>query len=478
MDGRQPGPCVSLAAVSCARSSFDLPIFCFAAPLRLRLHNLWSIPATIGSVQSFLLRGDYYVRPGTGFRTAPFTVRRVKELSTMPVRGTAHGRITTNPALRSVLSAFAVAISRHRVSVKITVPGAFSHEDTPRRRRRAAAGFSPHTRRNSSRFVSCTGSRIASPSSRSRRVTSDGCRGATFFTNTTLDPASVALAARDAGFSMTVDAFAGTSGSFFDACHAAVELKIRRPLRPAPRRRVSDLQGPGKLGTPDGRHVGASIGGVRLPFADDTYLHRSSNSGADRWLNTPIATPGPAPTRPCPPARASGASIFIPGFFSGGDRGFRNHAAVSASGLDLLSATAPVLTASGTLHVGRVWQPEYRTVNVTTAIARELMWTKAASEQQQKNCKPRSKHSLSPSCRLSRLPVFSLGLLSPCPPVLAPCPGRHRRLLAPPCRGQPSVTIAARRRPAANRRHVANDAFDAFMRRGGVRPDRPIPPAT
>jgi len=85
-------------------------------------------------------------------------------------------------------------------------------------------------------------------------------------------------------------------------------------------RRCADLQGPGprQLRLPIQGGRGDAGGGVS--FADDTYLHQSSNVRRSLVKYTDLAGRlWPAPTRPIRRRVSSGASIFMSSGFSRGD---------------------------------------------------------------------------------------------------------------------------------------------------------------
>jgi len=205
---------------------------------------------------------------------------------------------------------------------------------------------------------------------------------ATFFTTRLFDPARVARAARDAGVSMTVDDVRRHMGVCFDACHAAVEFEDPAAAFALLREagvRIGKVQVSSALRM--ARQDGAAMRAAFGPFADDTYLHQVVERCADRlvkYTDLPDALAG---------ADAGGSAgacewrvhFHVP-VFLGAMKDFDTTQPYLTSVLDLLKRERACPYLEVETYTWDVLPPEYRTVDVTTAIARELTWTKAQLE--------------------------------------------------------------------------------------------------
>ena len=205
---------------------------------------------------------------------------------------------------------------------------------------------------------------------------------ATFFTTRLFDPALVARSARDAGIAMSVEDVRRHVGVCFDACHAAVEFEDPSTafalLRDAGIR-VCKVQVSSALRM--ARRDGAAMRAALGPFADDTYLHQVVERCADRFVkytDLPDALAG------ADAAGSAGACewrvhFHVPVFLAS-MKDFETTQPYLASVLDVLKRERDCPYLEVETYTWDVLPPEYRTVDVTTAIARELTWTRAQLE--------------------------------------------------------------------------------------------------
>jgi sugar phosphate isomerase/epimerase len=363
-----------------AQLAFDGPM---AVGLRLSAQAAETLehPATLAAFREFLRRGDYYVLTMNGFPYGAFHGQRVKEQVYEP-DWRERARVEYTNRLARLLSALLSDRPDIEGSVS-TVPGAFRTKITSEADVDAlAAGFLAHT----AALVSIrerTGVTIAlaiepEPACYIETV----AEAATFFTTRLFDPARVARAARDAGVSMTVDDVRRHVGVCFDACHAAVEFEdpsTAFALLRGAGVRICKVQVSSALRM--ARQGGAAMRAAFGPFADDTYLHQVVEQCADRlvkYTDLPDALAG---------ADATGSAgacewrvhFHVPVFLAA-MKDFETTQPYLTSVLDLLKRDRACPYLEVETYTWDVLPPEYRTVDVTTAIARELMWTKAQLE--------------------------------------------------------------------------------------------------
>lgn len=360
--------------------AFDGPM---AVGLRLSAQAAETLehPDTLAAFREFLRRGDYYVLTMNGFPYGAFHGQRVKEQVYQP-DWRERARVEYTNRLARLLATLLSDRPDIEGSVS-TVPGAFRTNITSDADVDAmAAGVLEHT----AALVSIrerTGVTVAlaiepEPACYIETV----AEAASFFTTRLFDPALVARAARDAGVAMSVDDVRRHVGVCFDACHAAVEFEDPSTafalLRDAGVR-VCKVQVSSALQM--ARRDGAAMRAALGPFADDTYLHQVVERCADRlvkYTDLPDALAGASAT-----GSAGGCEwrvhFHVPVFLAS-MKDFETTQPYLASVLDLLKRERVCPYLEVETYTWDVLPPEYRTVDVTTAIARELTWTKAQLE--------------------------------------------------------------------------------------------------
>ncbi len=338
-------------------------------------------PETLAAFREFLRRGDYYVLTMNGFPYGAFHGQRVKEQVYQPDWRSA-ARIEYTNRLAGLLAVLLTDRPDIEGSVS-TVPGAFRADVRSVADEEAvAAGFLRHA----AELVAIrerTGVTIAlaiepEPACYIETV----AEAATFFTTRLFDPALVARAGREAGVAMRVDDVRRHVGVCFDACHAAVEFEDPSTafalLRDAGVR-VCKVQVSSALRMT--RRDSAGMHAAFGPFADDTYLHQVVERCADRFVRYTdlpealAATPATGSTEACEWRVHFHVPVFLAAM-----KDFETTQPYLASVLDVLKRERGCPYLEVETYTWDVLPPEYRTVDVTTAIARELTWTRAQLE--------------------------------------------------------------------------------------------------
>ena len=360
--------------------AFDGPM---AVGLRLSAQAAETLdqPETIEAFREFLRRGDYYVLTINGFPYGAFHGQRVKEQVYLP-DWRDEARVHYTNRLARLLATLLSARPDIEGSVS-TVPGAFRTNVTSNADVVAmATGFLRHA----AELVSLrerTGVTITlaiepEPACYIETV----AEASTFFAEWLFDPRLVDRAAREARVDMTVDDVRRHVGVCFDACHAAVEFEDPSTalalLRDAGVRvckvQVSSAL---RIAKQDGASMRAALG----PFADDTYLHQVVERCADRFVRYTDLPDALAAAEATGSADACEWRVhFHVPIFLAAMKDFETTQPYLASVLDLLKRQGGCPYLEVETYTWDVLPPEYRTVDVTTAIARELTWARAQLE--------------------------------------------------------------------------------------------------
>jgi hypothetical protein len=356
--------------------AFDGP---FAIGLRLSAQAAATLhaPAVLDRLRRFLDDGNYYVPTINGFPFGAFHGTRVKENVYLPDWRSAE-RVEYTNQLATILARLLADRTDVEASVS-TVPGAFrAHVKSVDDEKAIAAGILRHAA-HLVRLREETGVTVAlalepEPACYLETV-ADVVK---FFDDHLLDAG--ARAAVD-GAALTGDEVRRHVGVCYDACHGAVEFE-------EPAASLGQLDDAGirvcKVQVSSALRVSGSVGALSTalaPFADATYLHqvvRRTSHGLERFTDLPDAL-----------ERARGEPTV--------DRGewrihyhvpiFLDHLGALqttqselVAALDAIKRTERGLCVEVETYTWDVLPAEYRTVDLCTAIARELTWARRQLE--------------------------------------------------------------------------------------------------
>ena len=358
----------------------------FTGPLAVGLRLSAAAAATLESPDelsafcAFLADGDYYVPTINGFPYGAFHGQRVKENVYLPDwRDPA--RLEYSNRLARLLAHLLSGRQDIEGSVS-TVPGAFGSSVRGDADVKAIAA---NILRHAAHLVSLrrrTGTAVTlalEPEPACFIETIDDAT--TFFTRVLFDEALVAAVSRELDVPLTVDEVRRHVGVCLDACHMAVEFEdageALEKLRLAGVR-ICKVQISSALQLD--HRTAAELNAALAPFAEDTYLHQvveRTGAGLSRYVDLPDALAAVSAA-----ASADGA----------GPRDWRVHfhVPIFIQAMQHLETTQPYLVSllqllkregfNGCLEVETyTWDvlPEaYRTVDVCTAIAREIAWAR------------------------------------------------------------------------------------------------------
>jgi hypothetical protein len=362
-----------------AELSFDAP---FAVGLRLSAAAAQALeePATLGSFRDFLKRGDYYVPTINGFPYGSFHNTRVKERVYLP-DWRSRDRIEYTNRLARILAALLSERPNLEGSIS-SVPVAFradvrSDDDIAA----AAIGILSHAA-YLKRLREASGISIAlALEPEPACLLETAADAVAFFEERLFDSGALRTASRQSGIEIDVDDVRALVGVCLDVCHMAVEfedpsLAIDQLTRSGIGVRKVQLSSALRFET--GRHAPAP-GEVLGRFADDTYLHQvvvRRPGGLVRYTDLPEA---------------------LSAHVDGGREEWRVHCHVPIFLADMqeTGTTQPYLETLLDLvrrqgfcrmlevetYTWDVLPPQYRNVEVYTAIARELSWVIARLRQ-------------------------------------------------------------------------------------------------
>jgi hypothetical protein len=362
-----------------ARLAFDGPL---AIGLRLSATAAESLenPDTLASFRKFLLDGDYYVFTINGFPYGAFHGQRVKEQVYLPDWRDERRIEYTNRLARLL----AVLLSNRKDiegSVS-TVPGAFrDHVRSDSDVEAIASGVLRHAAvlRSLRESTGVTVTLALEPEPACYIETIGDA--VDFFTRHLFDAQAVDVASRRAGLPLSVEDVRRHVGICFDACHMAVEfedpsLAVRRLQESGVRICKIQVSSALELDHEHADSLRAALG----PFAEDTYLHQvveRRNGVLRRYVDLPEALDGADRTPPGP--RQWRVHFHVPIFLST-MADFQTTQPYLRSVLALLERDpfCPYLEVE--TYTWDVLPAQYRTVDMSTAIARELAWARAQLE--------------------------------------------------------------------------------------------------
>lgn len=338
-------------------------------------------PPTLANFRAFLDDGGYYVPTINGFPYGAFHGQRVKERVYLP-DWREGARVEYSDRLARLLA----ALLEHRPDIEgsvSTVPGAFrsavaSEADVAA----MASNFLRHAaeltvlRARTGRTITLA----IEPEPACFIETTDDAVG--FFRRYLFDEVRIAAIARERGDGLTGEDVRRHLGICFDACHAAVEFED-------PEDALTKLSGAGirvcKVQVSsalqlDGRDA-AALASALTPFAEDTYLHQVVERASGRLVRYPDLPDALQAVSHADPREKRDWRVHF-------------HVPIFLRAMNALETTQPYLESvlqllkrgeiSSCLEVETytwdVLPPEYRTVDVCTAIARELTWARSILE--------------------------------------------------------------------------------------------------
>jgi sugar phosphate isomerase/epimerase len=354
----------------------------FAIGLRLSAAAAESLdePRALARFRDFLGEGDYYVPTINGFPYGAFHGERVKERVYLP-DWRDRARVEYTDRLARILAA--LLADRPDVDGSVsTVPGAFRREvqsDAD------VASIAANFLRHAAYLVALrerTGVSIALAIEPEPacflETTSDAIA---FFGRYLFDGGRIAAAGRECGVTMTVDDVRRHVGICFDACHLAVEFEdpgeAMRQLHAAGIR-IGKVQVSSALQLD--RRDAAGLAAALAPFAEDTYLHQvveRGSGGLRRYSDLPEAL-GAAAGSPLE-TRDWRVHFHVP-IFLAHLKELDTTQPYLVSVLELLKRDAVCSCLEVETYTWDVLPEEYRTVDVCTAIARELTWARRVLE--------------------------------------------------------------------------------------------------
>ena len=337
-------------------------------------------PAALESFRAFLRDGDYYVPTINGFPFGAFHRERVKENVYLP-DWRDRRRVDYTNRLAGLLATLLNDRGLTAGSVS-TVPGAFKgHVHAPEDAAAIAINILEHCACLVALRESTGVTIVLAIEPEPACFIETTSEAVDFFTRFLFDASFVRSAS-----SLSVDQVRRHAGVCFDACHMAVEFEDHAASLDALDRagiRVPKFQISSALRISDAS-AGSAGRRALARFAEDTYLHQvvaRSERGLERYVDLPDALAG----------ASTGASKDAP---LRSEWRVHFHVPVFLRTLGDLETTQPDLEAVLDLVKHRtdapclevetytwdVLPPEYRTADMSEAIARELKWTRARLE--------------------------------------------------------------------------------------------------
>lgn len=367
----------TLPAVRAALGS-DVGPLALGLRLSAKAAETLEAPAALERFLDFLERGNYYVLTINGFPYGAFHGERVKERVYQPDWRT-EARVEYTNRLARLMARFLDDRPDIEGSVS-TVPGAFRTDVTTEADVSAmAAGFLRHAaylaalRARTGRTVLLA----IEPEPACYLETIDDVLP--FFQERLLDASAVARIARETGTALSVGDVRRHVGVCLDACHMAVEFE--RPTEVVERLsnagiRISKVQLSSALSLE--ARPGTDPAGTLEPFAEDVYLHqvvqRTSDSRLLRFTDLPEALA--ASRAGVTPDQSEWRVHFHVPIFLSRMQGFGTTQADLVDLLQVLRARGSCPYLEVETYTWDVLPAEYRTVDVATAIARELNWVR------------------------------------------------------------------------------------------------------
>lgn len=333
-------------------------------------------PDALAAFRRFMAEGQYYVPTINGFPYGAFHGQRVKEQVYLPDwRDPA--RLSYTNRLATLLAAMMAGGSLEQASVS-TAPGAFKgHLRSADDARLIAEGMLEHAAHLVRLREQSGATLVLAVEPEPACFIETTAEAVDFFSRYLFDDTLVASFARQRGLALTAADVQRHVGVCFDACHMAVEFED-------PAAALAQLDAAGiavpkfqissaiQLKDP----VAGSPGRAALSrFAEDTYLHQvvqCSHGDLVRFTDLPDALAGPRRER----GDEWRVHFHVPIFLASmGD--LDTTQPYLASVIDLIRARPGATCLEVETYTWDVLPAEYRNVDMTVAIARELAWVRA-----------------------------------------------------------------------------------------------------
>lgn len=325
---------------------------------------------TLGAFLRFLHEGDYYVPTINGFPYGAFHRERVKEKVYLPDWRDPR-RLDYSNRLAALLAAMLAARNLTAGSVS-TVPGAFKgHIHSARDEAEVADHLLDHAH-YLARLRERTGVSVSlAIEPEPACLIETTAEAIDFFTEYLFDDAWIR------GHALTLDDVRRHVGICFDACHMAVEFEDHAGALANLDRagiRVPKFQISSALRVPD-PSPGSPARRALERFAEDTYLHQvveKSARGLTRFVDLPDAL---AATDIGPGSREWRVHFHVPVFLR--ELGVLDTTQPDLETvLDLVKKRVDPVCVEVETYTWDVLPAEYRTADMSEAIARELAWTR------------------------------------------------------------------------------------------------------
>jgi sugar phosphate isomerase/epimerase len=337
-------------------------------------------PAVFEDFRVFMRDGDYYVPTINGFPFGAFHATRVKENVYLP-DWRDWRRVDYSNRLARVLAALLIDRGLSEGSIS-TVPGAFKgHAGDPDDAAAIAVSMLEHAEQLVALRESTGVTIVLAIEPEPACFIETTTEAVDFFTRFLFDPAFVRT-----GSQLTVDQVRRHVGVCFDACHMAVEFEQHADslaALDAAGIRVPKFQISSALRLSDPSKGSAGRRALER-FAEDVYLHQvveRSDRGLKRFVDLPDALAGAsAGASKDAPLRSEWRIHFhVPVFLrTMGDLETTQPDLEAVLDLVKKRTDAPCLEVE--TYTWDVLPPEYRTADMSEAIARELTWTRQRME--------------------------------------------------------------------------------------------------
>jgi hypothetical protein len=333
-------------------------------------------PAVFESFRLFLRDGDYYVPTINGFPFGAFHRARVKENVYLP-DWRDWRRVDYSNRLARVLAALSIDRGLTEGSIS-TVPGAFKgHAGEPDDAAAIALGILEHAEQLVALRESTGVTIVLAIEPEPACVIETTDEAIDFFTRFLFDDAFVRTGSR-----LTVDQVRRHVGICFDACHMAVEFEDHAASLAALDRagiRVPKFQISSALRIADPSPASPGRRAIEK-FADGVYLHQvvaKSGQGLRRYVDLPDALEG---TSNDARAREEWRIHFHVPIFLRVMGDLETTQPDLEQVLDLVKTRSDAPCLEVETYTWDVLPAEYRTADMSEAIARELSWTRQRME--------------------------------------------------------------------------------------------------
>lgn len=334
-------------------------------------------PDALAAFRAFLAEGAFYVPTINGFPYGAFHGRRVKERVYLPDwRDPA--RISYSNNLADLLAVFVTDAGLPLGSVS-TVPGAFRTEITTDADRQAIARSILRHVAHLVRLRERTGATVALALEPEPACLLESVRDAVAFFEAYLFDAALRGAVGDEEqLTLDLETVRRHVGVCLDACHMAVEFEDPADgLAELDRAGIQVLKVQVSSALSLSGQTPAELGTALAPFLDETYLHQvveRHNGDFQRYVDLPEGLAAAA-AQADQSARDWRVHFHVPIFLER-LQGFETTQPYLAALLAQTRAKTPCTCYEVETYTWDVLPAEYRTVDVCTAIARELAWAR------------------------------------------------------------------------------------------------------